>query len=374
MTDPVAAPGPAGRAPAALSGFAARMVVAVAVIAAALLLWRMREAAAIGLGSVVLGLGFSGLADSLSRRLRLPRPLALALGVAVVIGAVGLTLEVFGATLAGQFDVLSHKLPAGLRQIAGHMNATAFGHELLLQARGGAVTLLAGNAPRLAAGLIATLGKTLTYVLVMLLGGVFLAADPARYRRGLLRLAPPSRRARYGEVADRLATALRRWLAGRMVVMAVVGVLSSLGLWALGIDAPVALGLTGAVLSFIPNLGSVIATLPAMLIGFLQEPIKAVAVAVVIWAVHFLDGAFITPKVQDEAADVPPVISVFSTVVFALLLGPVGVFLTGPITVAVLVLVQCLYLEDMLGEPVPTRSAKARPDLLRWLRARPARP
>jgi predicted PurR-regulated permease PerM len=85
-------------------------------------------------------------------------------------------------------------------------------------------------------------------------------------------------------------------------------------------------------------------------------------VAFLVWAVHFVEGTFITPYVQDEAVDVPPVISIFSTVVFALLLGPFGVFLSGPFTVAAIVLVNHFYIEDVLGERVRPRK-RERP---RW--------
>jgi predicted PurR-regulated permease PerM len=152
--------------------------------------------------------------------------------------------------------------------------------------------------------------------------------------------------------------------------MAAVGVLSSLGLWALGIDAPFALGLTGAVLTFVPLVGSIAAALPAMLIGFLQEPIKAVEVALIFWFVHFIEGTFITPYVQDETVDIPPVLSIFSTVVFGLLFGPIGVLLTGPFTVVAMVLVERLYVEDVLGEPRPVTTARKRSLLRRMVGAR----
>jgi hypothetical protein len=76
-------------------------------------------------------------------------------------------------------------------------------------------------------------------------------------------------------------------------------------------------------------------------------------VVLLFWAVHFVEGTFITPYVQDEAVDVPPVLSIFSTLVFAVLLGPLGVLLAGPLTVVALVGVEGLYVEDVLGEQAP---------------------
>ncbi|HWA62047.1 MAG TPA: AI-2E family transporter [Caulobacteraceae bacterium] len=356
-------PGP-DAPPAGIGAFVARTFVVVLVAGLALLAWRLRDALTIGLGAVVLGLGFSGLSDAVVRRLGLPRPLALAMVVAATLGLVGTSLEIFGATLAAQFDTLGQKLPESLRTLQAQLDRGPIGPDLLRQARAGTLAAITGSGPRAAAVLIVSLAKTATYLLVMLAGGVFLAIDPARYRRGLLALVPRRRRARYGEVLSILATSLRRWLLAKLILMSAVGVLSSLALWALGVEAPVALGLTGGILSIIPHLGSVLATLPAMLVAFLQDPIKAVLVAVAIWAVHFVEGNVISPYVQDEVVDVPPAVSVFSTVVFAVLLGPVAVFLTGPITVIAIVLVQRLYIEDVLGEALEPRRRRAPPRML----------
>jgi predicted PurR-regulated permease PerM len=200
-----------------------------------------------------------------------------------------------------------------------------------------------------------------TAALAMIAAGVFLAIEPDRYRKNFLGLIPPARRERFDAVLSALADALRRWLLGRLVVMASIGVMSSLGLWALGIDAPFALGLTGAILTFIPFVGAGMAAAPGMLIGFLQDPAKVVLVGLLFWAVHFIEGTFITPYVQDESVDVPPVLSIFSTVVFALLLGPIGVILAAPMTVVLIVLVDQLYIVDVLkDQPAETGRRAAR--------------
>ncbi|MGA0603132.1 AI-2E family transporter [Caulobacter sp. KR2-114] len=352
-----------------LGAFVVRSLIVVALVVLALALWRLRDVLSIAFGSVMLSVGFSGLADAIARRTRLSRAWSLALVVAVALGGMGLAVEVFGAMMAAQYDELAQKLPRSLQSITAWLNASPLGREVVGMSDNALKSAAAGPAPRMLARFVAGAGQALTYALVMIAGGVFLAIDPERYRQGVLVLVPRARRARAAQVLDSLAQGLRLWLLGRLVVMAAVGVLASLGLWAMGIDAPFALGLTGAVLTFIPYVGAIMAALPGMLIGFLQEPIKAVVVAVLFWAVHFVEGTFITPLVQDEVVDVPPVISIFSTVVFAVLLGPVGVFLAAPITVVVILLVHLLYIEDVLGEPAPVRRRRGRrlawPRLLR---------
>ncbi len=67
--------------------------------------------------------------------------------------------------------------------------------------------------------------------------------------------------------------------------------------------------------------------------------------------VFTVEGNLVTPLVQAEAVELPPVLTLFATLVFGLLFGPVGVLLAAPLTVVMLVLINALYLEDTLGEP-----------------------
>jgi predicted PurR-regulated permease PerM len=85
-----------------------------------------------------------------------------------------------------------------------------------------------------------------------------------------------------------------------------VGILSGLGLWALGIEAALVLGLVGGMLSFVPYIGAVITAVPATLFALAQGPSYAVAVIAMYIAVHFIEGNFITPIIQSEATSLPP--------------------------------------------------------------------
>ena len=350
-----------------LGDFAARLLLIGVFLCLGIVLWRLRDLFAIAFGALVIGVGFRGIADALARRTGIPSWLALAGSVILCLGVTAAALEVFGSAMVSQFGELSRKLPQSAHSLAVELRRWPLGQALLDESRSAFLSGVNDSAPRLATRAITLTMQGFTYALVMIAAGVFLAIDPARYRDGFLRLVPKPRRRRLGTVLTDLSAVMRRWLMGRFVVMIAVGVLSSLGLWVLGIDAPFALGLTGAVLTFIPLVGSIAAALPAMLIGFLQDPAKAVVVGLLFWAVHFIEGTFITPYVQDETVDIPPVLSVFSTVVFGLLFGAIGVLLTGPLTVALMVLVERLYVEDELGEAPPAPIRRKRPSWLRRL-------
>ena len=193
-----------------------------------------------------------------------------------------------------------------------------------------------------------------TYALIVIACSVFLALDPDRYRQGVLVLFPLKQRALASEFLGRAATVLQRWLVSRLIVMVALGGLVSIGLTVLGIDGALALGLTGGLLTFIPYIGALMAAVPAVLVALTVGPKLALLTALMFLACHFIEGTFITPFVQDKSVDLPPVLTIFSTLAFTVLFGPSGVLLASPLVLMIIVAVRVFYLERYLGLVVPS--------------------
>jgi predicted PurR-regulated permease PerM len=182
-------------------------------------------------------------------------------------------------------------------------------------------------------------------------GSIFLALDPKRYVDGALILIPPSYRPRVADFLTRSGDILRRWLLSRLIVMFALGIMVSIGLSLLGIQGAIALGLTGGLLTFIPFVGALMAAVPAVLVALTVSPLTALLTALMFWFAHFIEGTFITPLVQDESIDLPPVMTIFSTLAFTVVFGPSGVFLASPLMLVVITAVGVFYTEGWLGEP-----------------------
>jgi predicted PurR-regulated permease PerM len=315
-----------------------------------LALWRLADVLLLVFGAVLLSVALRGLARRLQQALYVPMGVSLAVVVAALIAIVGLTLWLFGSQIASQYDEIVAKAPVAIDQILERVRSHSLGRYLVQGAEGVGISSATGAVATAAAKLVASIAQGLAYAAFAIFGGVYLAADPKRYRSGILRLVPPARRGRYGQLLNSSGAILEKWLLGQLVVMATVGTLSGIGLWALGIDAAFALALTGGVLCFIPFVGAFLAAVPAVLMAFIQSPIDAAYTALLFMGVHFVEGNFITPLVQDEAVSLPPVISVFSTLIFTILFGPFAVIVAVPITIIALMMVEMLYVEDALGE------------------------
>jgi predicted PurR-regulated permease PerM len=185
--------------------------------------------------------------------------------------------------------------------------------------------------------------------LLVIVGGIYLAAQPKLYRSGLLKLFPAGSRDRIDQALDDCWTALRLWLAGRLVSMVFIGLLTGVGLWLIGIPGALALGIVAFILEFVPFVGPIIAAVPALVLALAFDPVKALWVALLYLGIQQLEGNVIEPIVQQRAVDLPPALLLFAIVAGALVFGPTGVIFAAPLTVVLFVLVKRLYVREALG-------------------------
>src|SRR5690606_31140039 len=115
----------------------------------------------------------------------------------------------------------------------------------------------------------ASLGaNTLAEALLILFAGIYIAASPGLYLDGTVRLVPPGQLERVRDALVDSGQALRRWFLGQLVSMVSVGILTGLGLWAVGAPRPLALGILAGLSEFIPVIGPVLAAVPGILVAF----------------------------------------------------------------------------------------------------------
>jgi len=168
----------------------------------------------------------------------------------------------------------------------------------------------------------------------------------------VVHLLPPSRRPRTRTVFAALGSALRHWLLGRIASMLVVGLLTGIGLMIFGIPLALALGLIAALLSFVPYIGPILALVPALAVAAGEGTQAVVIVLMIYGAVQIVESYLVTPLIQQRAISMPPALLIAAQVVMGALAGFVGVAVATPLVVVVIVLVQMLYVEDVLGDEV----------------------
>lgn len=120
-----------------------------------------------------------------------------------------------------------------------------------------------------------------------------------------------------------------------------------------------ALGLIAALLEFVPFVGPVLASMPASALGLTEGPGTAALVLGLYVLVQQIEGNIITPLVQQRTVDLPPAVTIFAIVTFGVLVGPVGILFAVPLAVVSYVLIQKLWMQDVLLK-TPMFPAKTR--------------
>lgn len=122
-----------------------------------------------------------------------------------------------------------------------------------------------------------------------------------------------------------------RFIRGQLLDGIIVGILSSIGLWAIGLDFSLLIGMTAGIANIIPYFGPIIGSIPAVIVGLLSGvPIKALFAILVLVLVQQLDGAIIAPKVVGESVGLHPVFVILSIIIGGAYFGLIGMFLAVP--------------------------------------------
>lgn len=271
---------------------------------------------------------------------------SLAFALLVVLFIVGMFVA-FAPAIAEQTETLYDELPKALEAVRSTLSQYRWGKTLLERASP-EVLMSSVAAAKATAAISSTFGAFGTLVIILFIG-LYGALDPHTYRRGLLSLLAPSLQPRGSEVLDKTVTALGSWLAAQLLSMAVVGALTWLGLWLIGIPLSLLLGVIAALLAFIPNIGPIVAAVPAILLAFPSGSTSVALVVAVYVAVQSLESYVITPLIQQEAVALPPAFVIGVQLVFGLLFGVLGLALATPIAAAGTAIVREVYVKDYLS-------------------------
>ncbi|PSQ97638.1 MAG: AI-2E family transporter [Bacteroidetes bacterium SW_9_63_38] len=337
--------------------FARRVFIAVGIVAVSLLtlylLVVLSRVLLIVFAGVLMAVGLGGGAETLRMRIPLGRPGSLTLVILLVVLVPSVFSGIVGPSLTGQVNDLIVQLPEAVARFRARLATQEWTDRLLADPN--AIRDLMPSPKEVMGGVTSAFSRTLgvvANVFVIVFIGIYGAAAPDAYTSGIAYLTPTRHRERAHEVLAALAHALRWWLIGRLTMMSVVGVLTTLGLWISGVPTPLALGLLAALLSFVPYVGPILSFIPAVLVALMVSLTKVAYVVVVFGIVQTLESYVITPLVQQRAVSLPPVILITAQIAMGVLAGATGVLLAAPLAVVVIVLLQMLYVKDVLGDSV----------------------
>jgi len=333
--------------------FVRKVLIVGAVVAFAALVWSLREILLLVFASVLLAVILRFIAEILSVRTGMTNSWSLVVAGGVVVGLVAAVITLFGAQLAGQFNVLASQLQSVERTVAGYFDVSS-AKDLLSSSLG---SLFARALSWGTTAIAATAG-----LLLVIVGGVYMAIDPDIYRNGLIKLVPPEWQPRIRATLDDAGEALRMWMGAQLLAMVIVGVLIAVGALLIGIPSALALGLIFGLTEFVPVVGPIAGAVLVVLVAIGQSWEMALWATGLVILVQQLESNLIMPLVSGHAVELPPAVGLFAVVAMGVVFGPLGLVLGYPLAVVSDVAIRRLYVRQTLGEDVEIAAETSRTD------------
>lgn len=346
-----------GRARPTLSRSARLMLkfigLAVLAVAALEIIGAAKTVLLVIFGGMILAAYLTGLVEALRRHTPLGHRSSVALVYLLHIAAFAALVPWWMMQGQAQAEQLVSELPRAAEQVRSKLVEWEWGRWLIENMPNPVAFLPGGQVAQGVQRLASAVVSAFAGFAVLLFIGAYVGLEPQVYRNGLLQAVPPGRRERASEVIGHVVHTMRMWLVGRILGALVIGLGVTIGLYLLDIPLALMLGLLSAALTFIPNFGPLLSVIPPTLFALTDAPGKVVWVLGLYAALQAVESYLLTPLIQRWAIRIPPALLLSVQIIFGLIVGIVGLAFAAPLTAVVLVLIEDLYVEDVLAESAP---------------------
>ena len=256
--------------------------------------------------------------------------------VAVMIVMAGMItlLLVIGGVVGTSLNTFSDVLPlyqARLHEQALALKAFLASKDIVITDKVLLEYLNPGVVMSLTAGLLTAMGSALSNIVLILLTVTFILLEASSFPIKLRSVLGDPQRAfpQY----TKFVNDIRRYMVIKTLISLIAGVTIGLWLFILGVDFPVLWGFLAFLLHYVPNLGSIMAAIPAVLLALLELGMGPAALAAAGYlVVGFTLGNVVEPRLMGRKLGLSTLVVFLSLIFWGSLLGPIGVVLCIPFT------------------------------------------
>ncbi len=361
----------AGGDPLSLGAWTLRVFVTLLLGALFISVWALREVFLMTFLAIILAIVLHIPVRRL-QRLGFPRGLSVFIALTGSVLMVVLLFVLIVPVFAVQVRALVDDLPDFIDQAQAIYDEQAAQQNWLPDIDWDAVT--EGNVsdlfieqvsklPRNIFPFLSEVGGAITGTIFIFFITVFFITEPASYMEGLLTLFPRAYRPRALEVFERLATMLQRWFVGQLLSMTMSGLaIAFITGVILGLPNAAALGVISGIMEFVPNFGSIIAVVPAVIIAVAEDPILVPFTILAYLLTQQVQSNVIMPRIMARQIQIPAASILIAQIIGAALFGFLGVLLALPLAIVVMVLVNEVYVHDILNAKAARIEVLPRPD------------
>lgn len=308
------------------------------------------------IGGMIFAVLLDGGVRLLGRYLPIGRGWRLLLVLLLGFGFLGWVIYFAGTTIGQQAEALRQVVAEQFHALVALAERLGFLPEGQSVELG---TQLLGTVGRVTSALGSAIGAV-TGLIMMMVIGMFVAAEPRLYDRGIAWMLPQRLRGDFYRIAKHVGFTLRRLLFGRLVGMLFEGVFTFFMLWIGGVPMAALLGLVTGLLAFIPNIGAITSGVLMVAVGFSAGTSTGLWAIFVYFFVQNIDGYLIVPYIARRTVDLAPALVLAFQLLMGALFGLLGILFADPILATLKVLL--VDLSDRSGAEkeaeAPTASGK----------------
>ncbi|MFH1611940.1 MAG: AI-2E family transporter [bacterium] len=268
---------------------------------------------------------------------KIPRVLGVAFIYLVVILLLGIVVSMVIPPLTEQMRQLAGHFPAFMDRIGMGVQNWWGNYQIGtgLQAILNQVSTKLGQTTSGIFNTIVDLFGGLFSAIVVLVISFYLALQEKGDKEFILSLTPEIHQPYISSLIDRIQNKIGGWLRGQLLLMAIIGLLTYIGLAALGVKYALLLALIAAFLEIIPYIGPIISTIPAVILAFVQSPFLALLVLILYIVIQQLENYVIVPQVMKRTVGLNPITIIIVMLIGAKLAGILGIILAVPLAAAI---------------------------------------
>ncbi len=184
------------------------------------------------------------------------------------------------------------------------------------------------------ATIIGLFGGLISAIIILVIS-FYLAVQEKGAKKFLVSLSPNEHQSYLSDLIERIENKIGGWLRGQLVLMFIIGCLTYIGLYFLGVKYALTFALIAALLEIVPYIGPILAAVPAVVMAFFQLPFLALLVIILYIVIQQLENYIIYPQVMKKAVGLNPIVIIVVMLIGAKLAGILGLILAVPVAAAV---------------------------------------
>jgi len=311
------------------------------------LLFLIREILAILFVSLILSSAVDPWVDWMGKK-KIPRAIGIFLIYLLMFAVVGSVIYLIIPPIVEQVNELINNFPYILEKIVSGIEVLkqySSEHGILdnIKENFGAIS---SNLQNAASGVFSTVtgifGGIITFFLVLIIT-FYMVVEENAMKKIVWSVSPEKHQVRVMQLINKMQKKIGLWLRGQLILSLIIFTLTYVSLLILGVKYALVLALIAGLTEFVPYLGPILASIPAIFLAFTQAPMLAVFVAILYYVIQLVENNIIVPKLMQKVVGLNPIVSIAVILIGFKLGGVIGAILSIPVATAVSVFIKDIF-------------------------------